>query len=131
MQFDTAYNHREKAIQRLRDCYSTARIVGYTSDQLNNKVLSIVFEPIAKCPTWVKTEVKGYWRALQDKAYENDLVFGAVIDGVFYSTHSNRPDYYEKHGISALEFNLDLENNNAGHYWIEPLDYGRIKPFFH
>lgn len=130
MKIGTAINHKERAISRLRGCYGMARIMGLTSDELNDRIMTQVFNPIAKCPEWVKAEVRGYWRALHDKAYENDLVFGVVTNSIFYSTHSDRPDYYAKQGINACEFNLCLKDNAAGHYWSEPLKNGRIKPFY-
>jgi hypothetical protein len=56
--------------------------------------------------------------------------FGGFVDGKFYSTHRNRPDYYESNGISPADYSDDGRVTARGHYWIASVDAGKPKPFF-
>ena len=77
-------------------------------------------------PEWVRQYVRGYYHAKLDSLYAHDLVYGGTIDGVFYSTHRNRADYYESHGIEPREFGTEGKVQNLGHYWTQDTS----RPFF-
>ena len=128
MKIDRAINIKDQMIQRIKDIYSTAEICGLSSSQINERVNSNVYSYLAekKAPQWVIYFVKGYERCIIDNLYRYKLVFGIWHKGVFYSSHRDREDYYEKMGISPSEFNLSISNENRpGHYWSE-----NLKPYF-
>lgn len=118
---------RDRGITALADCYSASKSFGLTSAAMGNRRRETLERlGVYKAPHWVLSYLDGYWRAKIDAAYRYDLVFGAIIDGVFYSTHSDRDDYYEKNGFTAREWS-DMGGwiGTRGHYWKKTL-----KPFF-
>ena len=128
MKIDRALNLQTQTVQRIKDIYSTAEICGLSSSQINERVNSQVYAFLSekKAPQWVIHFVKGYEKCIIDNLYRYKLVFGIWYKGVFYSTHRNREDYYEKYGISPSEFHLNISNENRpGHYWSE-----NLKPYF-
>ena len=84
-----------------------------------------IYAKTAKCPAWVRSYLNGVWDTLTAELYRDALVYGAWLNGSFYSTYSKRADYYEKHGISAQVF-AETSGATKGHYWINDLS----KPFF-
>lgn len=124
MKIETSLNARDRAIRQLNEVYTHASIVGMDSKALQEKIISI-FNSVKSYPQWVRAYVKGYDKCKNDYMYQNHLVFGAYVNGEFYSTHSDRPDYYQKHGISPIEFNTN--HNQSGHYWKTTKT---IKPYF-
>ena len=128
MKIDRAINLQMQMLQRIKDIYSTAEIMGLSSDQISERINAQVYAHLAekKAPQWLISFIRGYQTCVIDNLYSNKLVFGIWYDGVFYSTHRDREDYYEKCGISANEFNIAISNvNNPGHYWKE-----NLKPYF-
>jgi hypothetical protein len=119
MNITTALNKRNQAKSRLVDLYSKAEIYGMTSDEINTAYNDILAD-LAKAPQWVRAYLDGCRSILNDQAYRNQLVYGAFIDGKFYSTDRNRDDYYEKHGLSANVFS-ESEKQQIGHYWARNL----------
>lgn len=127
MQIKSALKHRDRAIERVRDLYSSAEQFGLPSDTINERYCDILQSelPAGKAPGWTRSFVDGYRKALIDNLYRSSLVYGAFIDGKFYSTHRNRDDYYEKQGLSARIFAEEHDKAVAGHYWAS-----NLKPFF-
>ena len=81
----------------------------------------------SKAPQWTIAYVKGYHQCLRDVLYGSSLVFGAWVDGKFYSTHRDRDDYYEKQGINACDYAVMTQSNaSVGHYWAHNVS----KPYF-
>lgn len=129
MNLDTLVkNYLPRAIIRLQDDYSSAKCFGLTHDQLLTRLKegrdAYHFD---KWPRWAQSEWKGYQRCLADRLYETSLVYGGMVDGRFYSTHSNRDDYYQKHGIQPSAYADNGKVTARGHYWDIR---GTIKPFF-
>lgn len=115
---------RNWAEARLAGLFSAAEHYGWTHDTMLERRSEIYAELTkAKMPRWVFSYLEGYWSARQMEAYKYSLVYGAIINGRFYSTHSNRDDYYEKLGIEPSAF--AEPNPTKGHYWANSL-----KPFF-
>ena len=128
MKTETTLNHIQQSIQSVKIAYSNARILGKTSGQLNSMLNTVLNDMRGKkMPRWAIERVKGYSLALKDNLYSDHLVFGCIIDGVFYSTHSDRPDYYAENGMPANIYCEKSTNNpTIGHYWKE-----NGKPFFY
>lgn len=117
---------RDRLVQNLGDIYSGMKFSGCTSaytEQCRRTMLEA--NKIGNYPAWVRAYADGYWRALVDHAYRADLVYGGFVGDVFYSTHRDREDYYEKHGIEPREYADDGKVRQRGHYWKECL-----KPFY-
>ena len=128
MKTDRALNLKDQMVQRIKDIYSTAEICGLSSSQISERVNLHVYSVLTekKAPQWAIYFVKGYEKCIIDNLYRYKLIFGIWHKGIFYSTHRDHEDYYEKHGISPIEFNLSLCNKNKpGHYWSE-----NLKPYF-
>lgn len=125
MKLDTAISRLNDARLRLREVYSRARHFGFTQDELLKEIVKIR-ENLKGAPRWALSEFTGYDRALHDGLYEH-LIYGGYVDGVFYSTHQDRPDYYQKHGIQPSEYADEGRVTNRGHYWSTTKT---IKPFF-
>ena len=127
MKTETVLHYMQQSIQSVKIAYANARILGKTSAQLNS-MLNAVFDGMRQknMPRWAIERVKGYSLALNDSLYSDHLMFGCIIDGVFYSTHSDRHDYYVKQGMSAnIYCEKSTKNPTIGHYWKE-----NGKPFF-
>jgi hypothetical protein len=114
-----------RAVTRLCDAYSQARSFSATSDQLNELVKKVFDALPPKTPRYVHAFLRGYSRALTAELYHSELIFGGLVDDKFYSTHSNRDDYYQKHGIEPSAYADNGIVSNRGHYWARTL-----KPFF-
>ena len=125
MRIERALRLRDSVISGLRDCYSAASIYGMKSADMEVKRHEVLGRLPPKTPQWVRQFADGYWRCMIDGAYRHDLVFGGIVDGQFYSTHSDRDDYYEKHGIEPCEYADDGKVTSRGHYWKR-----NLKPFF-
>jgi hypothetical protein len=118
---------RDRALLSLKDCMSAHTQFGSTSARLEENRHAILKQyNVDKYPHWVRSYLDGYWRCLIDHAYRHELVFGGMVDGKFYSTYSDREDYYEKNGIEPSAFADNGLVTNRGHYWRgDP-----TKPFF-
>jgi hypothetical protein len=119
MRFKTAYNHQERARSAIADILRSSESFGRSSDE-ESKLVRAVFESISHCPQWVKSYVSGYRDALREQQ-RRKLVFCYTVDGKLYSTHRNRDDYYEKHGLGPKE--VYEQATFCGHYW-EVKSYG-------
>jgi hypothetical protein len=130
MKIEKAIKRRDQAQRYLRDLYSRARMFGLDSKTMESNRHDVLHSACAKAPQWVRQYLDGYWRALIERAYEQDLCFGGFYAGKFYSTHSKRADYYEKNGIEPSAFADDGAVTARGHYWINSVDAGTPKPFY-
>jgi hypothetical protein len=127
MRIETALNRRNTAIQSLRSLYETAKFYGPLSSQMNEDKAKIRRSTLAKCPHWVIAYFDGYEKALIDALYRDSLMFGGFYEGKFYSTHSNRADYYGNNGIEPSEYADNGKVSNRGHYWLTTKE---PKPYF-
>ena len=127
MRIETALKRRDRAVSQTRDLFSTAKIAGMESAAINEAFGKIRATTLAKCPEWVGAYVDGYRQALTDLLYRESLMFGGFVDGVFYSTHRDRPDYYETNGISPADYSDNGRVMARGHYWSTT---ATPKPFF-
>jgi hypothetical protein len=124
MRIKRALAIRDRGLAALVSCYSSAKCFGSDSATMNDRKLELLEQTgVNKAPFRIRSYLDGYWRALMDNAYQHDLVYGAIIGDIFYSTHRNRSDYYGSNGIEPSAFAQD--NISKGHYWAESL-----KPFF-
>ncbi len=105
MRITTALKVRDRGREAIRSIFSSAAHFG-TPHSVMLERRKEAFERIGvlKAPTWVRHYLNGIWDQCQQQAYANDLVFGGMIDGKFYSTHSDRDDYYEKHGFEPRDY---------------------------
>lgn len=114
------------AANALRDLFSRAKSFGFTHNQMLNQRGGIYAKlRVNDCPAWVNSYLQGVWDTLQAQAYQHDLVYGGYVDGLFYSTHSDREDYYQKHGIEPRDYADNGRVKSRGHYWKDNLN-----PFF-
>ena len=127
MRIETALKRKSEAICQLRDLYSSAAIFGMLSSDINTRVAQIRNETLAKCPVWAVSEFNGYRQALTDQLYADSLVYGGFVKGQFLSTHRNRPDYYEKHGVEPSAYADGGRVQLRGHYWATTKE---PRPFF-
>jgi len=127
MEISRAVLLQQRGVTVLSDVYSQASICGLRSSQMEaNRHKALERLGIGKAPRWVRAFLDGWWRCRIDLGYRQDLVYGAFMGGRFVSTHRERPDYYEKLGISAREF-AEEKCPTVGHYWSTTRE---PKPFF-
>ncbi len=117
MRLETSLKRVAEAIRKTREIYSCAKLCGITAREIDNEVREMRQTTLANCPNWAWSEATGYERAIRDSLYESSLVFGGFVDGVFYSTHRDRADYYEKNGIQPSEYADNGKVKNRGYYW--------------
>lgn len=134
---DKALRTRSKAQAAIDSLYSCARLCGYASDEITKGILSINANMPKGTPHWVRSYIDGYCAAIRNDLYANWLCYGGYIDGIFYSTHSNRDDYYGKHEIDFNRHAGDGTIQGLGHYWKERVQYPggiysreTVKPYF-
>jgi hypothetical protein len=126
MRIETALKRRNAAMMALRDLYSHAKHFGLTSAEINEQFNSRVLATLKGAPAWTRYYVQGARDQISHELYcDGSLVHGAFIGGAFYSTHSNRPDYYGKNGFGAAGFARATAKGSTGHYWSH-----NLKPYF-
>jgi hypothetical protein len=125
MDIGRALKVRDACTLRLRDLYSAASSYGLDHATLNERRRAIYYAMPKGTPFWVRSYLDGIADQLMQDCYQYRLVFGGKIGDTFYSTHSNRPDYYEKNGIEPSAYADDGLVRERGHYWAESL-----RPFF-
>lgn len=116
MRIEHALRIRDVALLSLKDVFSVGQISGSLSSTIESNRREVL-ERTKKAPQWVRAYLDGYWRAMVDHAYRYDLVYGGFIGDKFYSTHNDRADYYERHGIEPREYADDGKVTRRGHYW--------------
>ncbi len=122
MNIETATNHKKRAISAIESMVYAAKVSSITSAQFNEDAQAI-FATISHCPRWVRDYCQGYLDC-ERKRIQRGLVGGGFIDGVFYSTHSDRADYYAKHGIEPrawAEKHQGGQVKDSGLYWAHSL----------
>jgi hypothetical protein len=125
MKIETTLKRRNLAIMDLRDLYSHAKHFGLTSAEINEQYNSRVLARLKGAPSWALYYVQGIRDQISHTLYcDGSLVHGAFIGETFYSTHSNRPDYYGKNGFGSAEF-AQVTKVSRGHYWSH-----NLKPYF-
>ncbi len=135
MRIERALKIRAELKTRIADLYSFAHFHGLTSVEMQESC-NAMLRDYPRLPQWVTSYLDGYKQALQETLYREHLIFGGYVGDVFYSIHSNRPDYYEKHGIDPADYADNGKVTARGHYWKEtvPLSNGTynrgIKPYF-
>lgn len=120
---------RDHAIARLRDAYSSAQSFGQSHADLL-VAIDHARAPLKGAPEWARAYFSGYQKALADGLYVSALVYGGIVNGRLYTTHSARADYYGKHGISPGEWATGGQVTNTGHYWAPETVNMVVKPFF-
>jgi len=129
MRYSTLRNKRACALSAVESLFSCAEILGMSSDEITS-AYSRILSDYKDIPRWAKEYLQGVFDTRWKDLYRTKLVFGGYYKGVFYSTHSSRPDYYAKHGIEPVQW---AENARSGlikinHYWIttrKPMPFGK------
>lgn len=130
MSIDRSLKVRDQVLSRLADLYNSAEMFGWmTSSDLNAKAIEIK-AALDKCPQWVKSWIDGWERCRRDIISRKVVFFYTMPDGQLLSTHRNRSDYYEKHGIGPKE--VYEQATHSGHYWVIVDHKGeeQIRPYF-
>jgi hypothetical protein len=110
---------RSAATETLRRIFSEAAHFGHShAYMLERRAACFERLRVNQCPQAIRAYLTGIWDQLQLDAYRDQLVYGGFVDGAFYSTHSNRDDYYGKHGMSAKDWHDKSGDMTRGHYWI-------------
>jgi hypothetical protein len=123
MKLETALNHQKRALSAIESMIYAAKVSSITSAQFNEDSRDI-FATVSHCPRWVQEYCQGYLDCERKRIQRESLIFGGFLNGVFYSTHSSRNDYYQKHGIEPLQWaekNKAGELKDLGHYWSHNL----------
>ena len=123
----TLYNMKQHTKSAIDSLFSCARIMGMRADEITSAYIAILADR-PNMPRYMREYMQGRFDLHWETLYRESLVFGGFCDGVFYSTHSNRADYYGKHGIEPGDWaqKVDSKVIQVGHYWtttVEP------KPF--
>lgn len=118
MRIEKSIKLRDESRMRLCDIMSHAESFGLSSAEINKSILEKVFRPLRerKAPYWVETYLQGVLKEKMDSLYRDKLVFGAWIEGKFFSNQRKRPDYYEAQGLSPSIY-CEKSRNLVGHYW--------------
>ena len=124
------FSRRDYCVSQIRDIYSHAHHFGLSRSRILDDIRTRVWETKAykSLPRYMQEYVKGAAHVMFNSLYHVGLngeppalVFGAWIDGKFYSTHRNRGDYYERNGIEPSAF-AKLSENKVAHYWAHKTD---------
>lgn len=130
MDIGRALKIRDRALSRATDIYGRAECFGSTSATINKEWCEMLeWLNGLKVPRWIQAYLDGWRKAKTEQLYAQQLVFGGMVDGVFYSTHRDRADYYEKNGIEPREYADDGKVKERGHYW-RPQEHRPLRPFF-
>lgn len=124
---NTANNLFTRAFTRLKDHVATFRLLQDRSEEFN-QILTRVYNAHPKLRDRDKVFFQGYMDAIKDELYRTSLVHGGFYGGQFYSTKSDRLDYYQLHGISPEAWRT---HNSGGFYWLDARGKcNGSKPFF-
>lgn len=110
---------------RLADIISAATLYGPLSAELEKQRRDFIATWPKRTTQYYHAFADGFWRRCIADLYRRHLVFGGYIGDTFYSTHRNRPDYYETNGIGPCEYADDGKVKRRGHYWSH-----NLRPFF-
>lgn len=107
-----------RALEFVISLYRRAKKQGMTSNQITELYLAYRKQvKIEKYPRYVSSYMAGVKDCLRSQIQHDDLEFCYVVKGKRYSTHTDSPLYYEKHGFSPKEVYDKAEQ--AGHFWKE------------
>lgn len=119
MRIATAQKVQDDACAKLTRIYSDARAWKWShATLLLNRAR--VWSDIKGAPYYRRQYVMGYDQALRDQLYRSgDYIFGAWINGEFYSHDRDRADSVDARGLSYADFSALLKTPGArtGHYW--------------
>lgn len=123
--FNRSLRVRNEAAGKLYNLFSSAEHFGFShTEMLTRRNAMFHAVGVDRAPRWVGSYLQGLWDYWQQSAYRHHLIYGGKIDGQFYSTHRERDDYYEKHGIEARDYADNGRVKDRGHYWKN-----NLKPF--
>ena len=125
MKIDNALKYQNMTREYIKSLFSRATHYGLSHDEMLRERNEIYDNLLKKTPYYVKSYLSGVWDTLTDELYRNHLVYGGKIEGIFYSTHKDLDNYYEKHGIEPREFADNGKVKERGHYWKH-----NLRPFF-
>ena len=127
MKATTLYNMKTQTKRAIDSLFACARIMGMPHGEILDAYHAILADR-PRMPRYMREYMQGRFDVMWDSLYRDSLVFGGFCDGVFYSTHSNRADYYAKHGIEPGDWaqKVDSKVIKVGHYWITT---AQPKPF--
>ena len=128
MRHSTLRNKRACALSAIESLFVCAEIMGMTAKEIVDAHVKILADH-KDLPRWAKEYLQGVFDTRWKDLYKSKLVFGGFYGGVFYSTHSARPDYYAKHGIEPSQWAEYTHNGlvKITHYWTttkEPKPFG-------
>lgn len=131
MRYQTLRNKRDAALNELESLFHMAEVCGMSASDLIQSYGKIR-EKYFNIPRWAKEYLQGVFDTRWKDLYRHKLAFGGYYDGVFYTTHSNRDDYYAKHGIEPIQWAEKTDNGliKVTHYWIttkEPKPFGKLE----
>ena len=118
MKIETALNHKNRVLSAIESMVYAAKLSSVTSEQFNQDSQDI-FATISHCPRWVRDYCQGFLDC-ERKRIQRGLISGGFIEGIFYSTHRDREDYYAKHGIEPREWAEKYQGGqveDSGLYW--------------
>lgn len=119
MRATTLLNMKNQTVSAIDSLFSCAKIMGMSGQEISTAFYAIL-SARPNMPRYMRQYMQGYFDCLWKALYRDCLVFGGFYNEVFYSTHSNRPDYYGKHGIEPIEWAQKTHSGilHVGHYWI-------------
>jgi hypothetical protein len=97
---------------------------GMLSSEISERRNKAVATLPENAPGWIMDYISG-WEACMRSFIDREVVFCYTVNGVLFSTHRDRDDYYEKCGFSPRGI-YELATH-SGHYWDIK---GKLKPYF-
>ena len=127
MRDSTLYNMKRQTISAIDSLFACAKIMGMPHTEIVDAYHAILADR-PNMPRYMREYMRGRFDVMWDSLYREHLAFGGFYKGVFYTVHSRRSDYYEKHGISPAQWAKDSHDGviNTGHYWVTTAE---PKPF--
>jgi hypothetical protein len=127
MRHTTANNHKTRALNAIDSLFGCAKLCGMTSTEISEAFNEIMGEH-SKLPQYLKYYLRGVYDEKWKGLYKDSLLFGGFYNGQFYTTHASHDRYYQKHGITPVQWCEDTHNGviAIGHYWKTTATY---KPF--
>ena len=123
MKLDKSIRIKQDGINRIEAAYKNTIHFSKTSKEHSEAIAKAIDSLPAKTPQWVKQFLRGYHEAKYNAMCQEHHRFMYVFNGKHYGTDRKQPDYYEKHGITPCELNMN--HGESGFYWK-----GNLKPFF-
>lgn len=129
MRFNTAYNHKQRVLGMLAEVYQSAQIFGMPSHKINERTIAAKKTLPKNTPQWVHSYLSG-WEHAVNGMIQRQVIFCYTVQigpntTALLSTHRDRDDYYEKHGLGPKE--VYDKATHSGHYWDIK---GELRPYF-